>query len=69
MPTTRTGPHPVAVGAVLLLVAMIAAALWSSDASGTGARNVGSTEAAPVPAPAPPPPRSPRRPARSAPRR
>ena len=64
MPTTRTGPHPVAVGAVLLLVAMIAAALWNSDASGTGARNVGSTEAAPVP------PRSPSaRPARPAPRR
>jgi hypothetical protein len=55
VPTTRTGPHPLAVGAVLLLVAMIAAALWNSDASGTGARNVGSTEAAPAPAPAPAP--------------
>lgn len=54
MPTTRTGPHPVAVGAVLLLVAMIAAALWNSDASGTGARNVGSTEPAPAPVAAPP---------------
>lgn len=56
MPTTRTGPHPVAVGAVLLLIAMIAAALWNSDASGTGARNVGSTEAAPAPAPVAAPP-------------
>ncbi|HSK60787.1 MAG TPA: hypothetical protein VK935_17230 [Actinomycetospora sp.] len=41
MPAPRTRPHPVAVAAVLLLVAMIAAALWRSEESGTGARNVG----------------------------
>ena len=58
MPATRTRPHPVAVGAVLLLVAMIAAALWNSDESGTGARNVGATASpatAPGPAPGPAP--------------
>lgn len=50
----RTRPHPVAVGAVVLLVAVIAAALWRSDESGTGARDVGATEvAAAAPAPAP----------------
>lgn len=36
-----------AVGAVVLLVAMIAAALWRSDESGTGARNVGAAEVVP----------------------
>jgi hypothetical protein len=41
----------VAVTAVLLLVAMIAAALWRSEESGTGARDVGG-EAVPVAAPA-----------------
>ncbi|MEJ2859886.1 hypothetical protein [Actinomycetospora flava] len=40
----RTRPHPVAVVSVALLVAVIAAALWRSDESGTGARNVGATE-------------------------
>ncbi|GAA4860589.1 hypothetical protein [Actinomycetospora straminea] len=57
MPTTRTGPHPLAVGAVVLLVAMIAAALWNSDESGTGARQVGESAgavAAPVAALPPP---------------
>lgn len=44
----RTRPHPVAVASVVLLVAMIAAALWRSDESGTGARNVG-VDAAPAP--------------------
>jgi len=52
VPATRTRPHPVAVGAVLLVVAMIAAALWRSEESGTGARDVGG-EAVPVAAPVP----------------
>jgi len=42
VPAPRTRPHPVAVTAVLLLVAMIGAALWRSDESGTGAQDVGS---------------------------
>ena len=54
VPAPRTRPHPVAVTAVLLLVAMIAAALWRSEESGTGARDVGG-EAAPVAAAAPAP--------------
>ncbi|GAA4913387.1 hypothetical protein EV188_110152 [Actinomycetospora succinea] len=49
----RTRPHPVAVGAVVLLVAMIAAALWNSDESGTGARQVGAQAAPVLPAAAP----------------
>ncbi len=57
VPASRTRPHPVAVTAVLLLVAMIAALLWRSEESGTGARDVGGeavpvtglTAAAPVP--------------------
>jgi hypothetical protein len=58
VPAPRTRPHPVAVTAVLLLVAMIAAALWRSEESGTGARDVGGeavpvTAAAPAPAPVP----------------
>jgi hypothetical protein len=52
VPAPRTRPHPVAVSAVLLLVAMIAAALWRSEESGTGARDVGE-EVAVVAAPAP----------------
>ncbi|MDD7937203.1 hypothetical protein PHK61_02080 [Actinomycetospora lutea] len=52
MPTTRTGPHPAAVVAVVLLAAMIAAALWNSDESGTGARQVGAAAPAPVAVPA-----------------
>ncbi|WP_433787808.1 hypothetical protein ACQPX6_13385 [Actinomycetospora sp. CA-101289] len=48
MPAPRTRPHPVAVTAVLLLVAMIAALLWRSDESGTGARDVGSVSDLPV---------------------
>ncbi|WP_116707667.1 twin-arginine translocation pathway signal [Actinomycetospora cinnamomea] len=52
MPATRTRPHPAAVGAVLLLVAMIAAALWRSDESGTGARDEGSTGGAGAAGPA-----------------
>jgi hypothetical protein len=54
VPAPRTRPHPVAVTAVLLLVAMIAAALWRSEESGTGARDVGA-EALPVTAAAPAP--------------
>ncbi|GAA4803710.1 hypothetical protein GCM10023200_46210 [Actinomycetospora chlora] len=43
MSPTRTRPHPAAVVAVAVLVMVIAALLWRSDLSGTGARNVGGT--------------------------
>jgi hypothetical protein len=43
VPAARTRPHPVAVAAVAFVVAVIAALLWRSDLSGTGARDVGAT--------------------------